>query len=241
MGHHLTRAAYWVVVACVSNARDVSVVSRGTPPLPNLSQVQVNEGFSPGRRTAHTLFIFARVSPDIALSLYDIENNRFTATMNQLFLSTLLAQLWLAFLAVAAPVGDEIAASSKDNAWEYGTSGGIIGIIVLILDLIVFGTSEALYPEAHISRASVSPANKSVAFSRGPAVHPVDHVEARLVPRRLPVPRRRHGRLLALLEPRGAQAGRRVRGPDVGDSFRIRRVTLAGRTGIQRDHVCFSE
>lgn len=62
--------------------------------------------------------------------------------MNQFALSTLLAQLWLAFLAAAAPVADEIAASSsRDNAWEYGTSGGIIGIIVLILDLIVFGAS----------------------------------------------------------------------------------------------------
>ena len=77
--------------------------------------------------------------------------------MNQLFLSTLLAQFWLAFLAVAAPVGDEIAASSKDNAWEYGTSGGIIGIIVLILDIIVFGTSRP----STLKPASPTPANPS--------------------------------------------------------------------------------
>ena len=63
--------------------------------------------------------------------------------MTQLFaLSTLLAQLWLVFLAAAAPVADDIVSStSHAHAWEYGTSGGIIGVIVLILDLIVFGRS----------------------------------------------------------------------------------------------------
>lgn len=63
--------------------------------------------------------------------------------MTRMFaLSSLLAQLWLALFAGAAPVADDmVSTTSRDNAWEYGTSGGIIGVIVLILDLIVIGTS----------------------------------------------------------------------------------------------------
>ncbi|KAL2106017.1 hypothetical protein VUR80DRAFT_7417 [Thermomyces stellatus] len=59
--------------------------------------------------------------------------------MTRMFaLSSLLAQLWLALFAAAAPVTDDmVSTTSRDNAWEYGTSGGIIGVIVLILDLIV--------------------------------------------------------------------------------------------------------
>lgn len=81
--------------------------------------------------------------------------------MTQMFvLSTLLAQLWLAFFAAAAPVAEDIVtASGRDNAWEYGTSGGIIGLIVLILDLIVFGTSR-LFPE------DAPPADRLVLCSR---------------------------------------------------------------------------
>lgn len=54
---------------------------------------------------------------------------------------TFLLQLCLAALAFAAPVAQEISASTIDNSWQYGTGGGIIGFIVLILDIIVFSTS----------------------------------------------------------------------------------------------------
>ncbi|PKS08725.1 hypothetical protein jhhlp_004778 [Lomentospora prolificans] len=47
---------------------------------------------------------------------------------------TLLLQLLLASFAFAAP----IEAADHGNAWQYGTGGGIIGLIVLILDIIVF-------------------------------------------------------------------------------------------------------
>jgi len=55
-------------------------------------------------------------------------------------LHQLLFQLLLgASLALAAPVPDTAAVSTAGNAWQYGTGGGIIGLIVLILDIIVFG------------------------------------------------------------------------------------------------------
>lgn len=57
---------------------------------------------------------------------------------------TFLLQLCLAALAFAAPVAQEISTSTIDNSWQYGTGGGIIGFIVLVLDIIVFSTSAAL-------------------------------------------------------------------------------------------------
>ncbi|KAL2024724.1 hypothetical protein VTK56DRAFT_6925 [Thermocarpiscus australiensis] len=48
--------------------------------------------------------------------------------------ATLLLQLCLAAVGLAAPVSTE----SLDNSWQYGTSGGLIGLVVLILDIIVF-------------------------------------------------------------------------------------------------------
>ena len=50
--------------------------------------------------------------------------------------SSILLQLCLASLGLAAPVSTE----SLDNSWQYGTGGGLLGLIVLILDIIVFGT-----------------------------------------------------------------------------------------------------
>lgn len=49
-------------------------------------------------------------------------------------ISTLILQLAMASLAVAAPT-----MHVESNAWQYGTGGGIVGLIVLILDIIVFG------------------------------------------------------------------------------------------------------
>jgi len=53
----------------------------------------------------------------------------------------LLAQLLFAVLALAAPIADEVVINTAGgNAWQYGTGGGILGLIVLILDIIVFGS-----------------------------------------------------------------------------------------------------
>ncbi|ROW02169.1 hypothetical protein VSDG_02405 [Cytospora chrysosperma] len=50
----------------------------------------------------------------------------------------LFLQLCLATLAFAAPLAQEVSASGANNSWQYGTGGGVIGFIVLVLDIIVF-------------------------------------------------------------------------------------------------------
>lgn len=52
----------------------------------------------------------------------------------------LLLQLCLASLTLAAPVAQDVSAATASNTWQYGTGGGILGFIVLILDIIVFST-----------------------------------------------------------------------------------------------------
>lgn len=49
-------------------------------------------------------------------------------------LSNILLQLCLASLGLAAPISTQ----TLDNSWQYGTGGGLVGLIVLILDIIVF-------------------------------------------------------------------------------------------------------
>ncbi|KAK4095657.1 hypothetical protein N658DRAFT_437871 [Parathielavia hyrcaniae] len=51
-------------------------------------------------------------------------------------ISTILLQLCLAPLGLAAP----FSAETLDNTWQYGTGGGLLGLVVLILDVIVFGS-----------------------------------------------------------------------------------------------------
>lgn len=52
----------------------------------------------------------------------------------------MLLQLSLAALALGAPIAQDISATTAGNSWQYGTGGGIIGFIVLVLDIIVFST-----------------------------------------------------------------------------------------------------
>ncbi|KAI9149032.1 hypothetical protein HJFPF1_11077 [Paramyrothecium foliicola] len=47
---------------------------------------------------------------------------------------SIFLQLCLASLALAAPVST----TTAQNTWQYGTGGGILGFIVLVLDIIVF-------------------------------------------------------------------------------------------------------
>ncbi|KAF3935168.1 hypothetical protein ABW20_dc0107773 [Dactylellina cionopaga] len=49
-----------------------------------------------------------------------------------LFLSALLTNL-----AMAAPVGDELV-TIQDTAWGYGAGGGIVGLIIFVIDILVF-------------------------------------------------------------------------------------------------------
>ncbi|EWG35933.1 hypothetical protein FVEG_00116 [Fusarium verticillioides 7600] len=46
-------------------------------------------------------------------------------------------QLWLATLAFAAPIADEVTITGAEP-WHYGTGGGIVGFIVLVLDILVW-------------------------------------------------------------------------------------------------------
>ncbi|CEI63542.1 hypothetical protein FVEN_g6673 [Fusarium venenatum] len=47
-------------------------------------------------------------------------------------------QLWLATLAFAAPIADDAISATSAKPWHYGTGGGIIGFIVLVLDILVW-------------------------------------------------------------------------------------------------------
>lgn len=55
---------------------------------------------------------------------------------------TMLLQLALASMALAAPTMHV----EKANAWQYGTGGGIVGFVVLILDLIVISKYLVVLP-----------------------------------------------------------------------------------------------
>ncbi|KAI3327892.1 hypothetical protein HD806DRAFT_339098 [Xylariaceae sp. AK1471] len=50
----------------------------------------------------------------------------------------LVLQLCLATLAFAAPIADDTMKTTASTPWQYGAGGGIIGFIVLVMDLIVF-------------------------------------------------------------------------------------------------------
>jgi hypothetical protein len=51
---------------------------------------------------------------------------------------SLILQLSLLSLAMAE---ETLTTTGHGNAWKYGSGGGVVGFIVLILDIIVFSTS----------------------------------------------------------------------------------------------------
>ncbi|KAH9908837.1 hypothetical protein F4778DRAFT_714191 [Xylariomycetidae sp. FL2044] len=51
---------------------------------------------------------------------------------------SILLQFCLAALAFAAPIADETLTTTEAAPWQYGTGGGVLGFIVLILDIIVW-------------------------------------------------------------------------------------------------------
>lgn len=53
---------------------------------------------------------------------------------------TILLQLSLLSLVMAE---ETFIATTHGNAWKYGSGGGVIGLIVLVLDVIAFSTSPA--------------------------------------------------------------------------------------------------
>ncbi|RMY96455.1 hypothetical protein D0862_08532 [Hortaea werneckii] len=51
---------------------------------------------------------------------------------------SLFLSLTFAMLTFAAPVANEPTFSAQSDAWQYRTGGGIVGFIVLVLDVIVW-------------------------------------------------------------------------------------------------------
>lgn len=119
----------------------------------------------------------------------------------------LLLQLSLAALALGAPIAQDVSATTAGNSWQYGTGGGIIGFIVLVLDIIVFSTPT---PPPHLLLIPPSTGIDMltdlfffffVCNSRGPEVQPPTSSQAALVLGCLPLPHCRNGYLLALFQP----------------------------------------
>jgi hypothetical protein len=54
-------------------------------------------------------------------------------------------QLCLAALCYAAPIADETL-STMDSTTQYGAGGGIVGFIVLVLDILVWSESPSYSP-----------------------------------------------------------------------------------------------
>ncbi|KAI1431848.1 hypothetical protein GGR50DRAFT_677526 [Xylaria sp. CBS 124048] len=78
---------------------------------------------------------------DKLLEIFNPSHHEFTIPINSAIMIytglCILFQLCLATFALAAPVGDEIVTATSSN-WQAGAGGGIIGFIVLVLDIIVF-------------------------------------------------------------------------------------------------------
>jgi hypothetical protein len=67
--------------------------------------------------------------------------------MQRSLLSSLVIQICLAVLAVAAPVAEETLTTTKHGHLGFGTGGGILGLVVFILDIIIIGTLRLITPE----------------------------------------------------------------------------------------------
>lgn len=50
--------------------------------------------------------------------------------------NTLFNALLLASMALAS--SSDVAIQGHGNAWKYGTGGGIVGLVVLIIDIVIF-------------------------------------------------------------------------------------------------------
>lgn len=57
------------------------------------------------------------------------------------FISLLLQLSFFAFAMAEETVG----ATNHSNTWQYGAGGGVLGFIVLILDIIVWSKSQRLF------------------------------------------------------------------------------------------------
>lgn len=141
-------------------------------------------------------------------------------THSTIMFPAFLLQLFLAALAWAAPIADEVTTTGMNPAQRYGTGGGIIGFIVLVLDIIVWSKS-CTSLILHLPCTILTHARRS----RGPEIEPSTAPKAPLVLARLHLSHRWHHHLLALLEPQGTQ---HVRADCIGEAKR-RSCSAGGR------------
>ena len=98
---------------------------------------------------------------------------------------TILLQLSLFSLVMAE---ETLTAASHGNAWKYGSGGGIVGLIVLVLDVIAFSTSLIFLSYIFVLRHLREPKLILLPRSRNPKVWPPTPQQAPLVSPRLPLP-----------------------------------------------------
>ena len=141
MGELREGSRWWVGPSALQHVRDVTICRCPpsaaewyaflTPyPKPLLFILSINFG--------------TPYSVGFPIQIYTINRCEETQTfvkMQNILFSGFLAQLYLALLAHAAPVVRSTVGHGHGNAWQYGTGGGILGLVVLILDVIVFSKS----------------------------------------------------------------------------------------------------
>jgi len=110
----------------------------------------------------------------------------------------LLLQLWLAATTLAAPIADpEI--STMSSAANFGTGGGVIGFLVLVLDVLVWSTPCPSIPSSLRLLTSTS---------RALQVQPPAHSQDPLGTPRLHLPGHRRHRILLPLRPQEVERER---------------------------------
>ena len=129
------------------------------------------------------------------------------ASMDRKFALSTIIHSCLVFQCLAAPIADT---ADQDNAWRYGTSNGILGLAVLILDIIVFGMCYQLISTSDPASDSIGQLLTTGVSSRSPEVQSGTMLEIDLVSGRIPVPCHRHARLLGLFKPRRPQHSERL-------------------------------
>lgn len=59
--------------------------------------------------------------------------------------------LFMSFALFGLTFADEIVAKGHGDAWQYGTGGGVVGLIVLVLDIFVFRKSSLVHVRPSVS------------------------------------------------------------------------------------------
>ena len=120
----------------------------------------------------------------------------------------LFLQLCLAALCSAAPF------TTQDATTQYGAGGGVIGFIVLVLDILVWSKSCS-----HSTSPQPSSKMLTSTSSRGPQVVPPRQPQTPLVCPCLHLPHWWHRHLLAPVRPPEVEQRKRLRGYCRGDEI----------------------